>query len=490
MQDINELIRLLEQHQIHLSRPAATEQDTDSSVFRLFEGIRTGQYATDADAASDMFPGASADHSGYFETRTALRERLAKAIAQFVAELEQYPDVQQAHFECQKLWLNVRTLSGQNAAMFALELAAHLLRIAEKFDFSLLGMDVALYLRLQHCTRDHKGEWCAEADAKHQYFQQVLEAEFQAEKMYTDLTAHCINDTTPNEELYRLAKAYSDTLAPLMRKYPAAKVHLYGNLIALHQFTASGDYSGALHHCEKAIRFFQEKPYRAGDPLQIFYYQQLLCSIHLRHIETGERAARACLELSNKNAFNQFKIKELLLLLLVHAKQYSKALALFSEVLSDPQFAFLPGYLRANWTVYEPYLAFLVATGAGAVPSGERLFAPGRPGVLDDTSPVLAFIHLLQQKRYDEARSRVPDLERHLHTHGSGAGARRSALFLNMLLQIPAGDFRRAKVIPLAAGFFAALRTTPLALANQTRTLEVVPCEDLWEMVLQTLDTQ
>lgn len=492
MQDINELIQLLEQHRIRLSRPSSKNPENDASVLRLFEGIRTGQYSTDADAASDMFPGASADHAGYFETRTALRGRLAQVIAQFASELEQCPDVQQAHFECQKLWLNVRTLSGQNAALLALDLAAHLLRIAEKFDFTLLGMDMAQYLRLQHCTRDIQGEQCAEADAKLQYFRQVLEAEFQAEKLYTDLTALSVDNRTPKEEMHRLAKVYTDTLAHQLRKYPSAKLHLYGNLIALQQYTAARDYSGALHYCENAIRFFKEKPYCARDPLQIFYYQQLLCSIHLRHLDAGERAARACLELTGENTFNQFKIKELLLLLQLYGKQYDRALTVFADVSSDPQFAFLPGAFKTGWAVYEPYLAFLVSCGAISESSQKESVSIERANNADVSvnSAWLAirFIRLLEQKQYAEAQHYAIELGQYRETHLTGLGERRSALFFNMLAQIPAGNFQRTEIIPLASRFFAQLQATPLALGNQTWEFEIVPYEDLWEMALKLLE--
>lgn len=491
MQDIHELIQVLEHHRIHFPRPTLSGGNDEAMLFRLFDGVRTGQFATDAAAASDIFPGASADHSGYFETRSMLRDRLSRAIEQFVSEMEQLPDVKQAHLECQRLWLNVRTLSGQNAARVALYLATQILRIAEKFDFTLLAMDVAMYLRLQHCMRGHESDLCADADARYQYYHQVLDAEFRAEKMYTDLTALCVAGQTPEDEVLRLATLHSEALVQLMAKFPSAKVILYGNMVEWQRHLAAHDYAAAMHQCEKAIRFFLDKPYCARDPLQVFYYQSLLCSIHLRDVETGELAARTCLDFAQENVINRFKIKELLLLLYLHTKCYDKAFELYDEVATDPQFAFLPKTLRSNWVVCKPYLAFVVASGVATLPP-KNLASLGLSVADAQTQKgawlVVDFAVLLQEKRFAEVRTRMPALQRLAYPDSNGAATSRTAIFAQMLLLLPATDFRRSKTVHLAGPYLSKLHSTPLVMAYQTQELEVMPFEDMWELVLQSLE--
>ncbi len=491
MQDIHELIRVLEQHRIRFPQPTLSKDSDETLLVRLFEGVRTGQYTTDNDAATDIFPGASADHSGYYETRAVLRDRLSGAIEQFVSDLEQFPDLQRAHIECQKLWLNVRTLSGQNAAEFSLFLAAHLLRIAAKFDFTLLAMDVAMYLRLQKCMRDHQGDLCTEADARYDYYRHVLDAEFQAEKMYTDITALSVAGRASAEEVRHLAYVYTETLAPVLAKYSSAKLHLYGNLVEWQWHLAAYDYVSAMRQCERAIQFFLNKPFHARDPLQVFQYQMLLCCIHLRNIEAGERAARSCLELSVDNMFNRFKIKELLLLLYLHAKHYDKAFTLFVDVTSDAQFVFLPGSFRSNWAIFQPYLSFLTTIGlvVHASPNVKGLsLSPVDRYSSTSALLIIEFITLLQKKQYDEARTHVSELKHFSFGLQHESNIMRSALFVQMLLQIPEGDFQRSKAERLAGHYLTQLHTVPLVLANQTHELEVLPFEDLWEFVLQCLE--
>lgn len=491
MQDITELLRLLEGHSDALLPDAVLNDHV--AVRRLFEGVRTGQYASDADAASDVFPGESADPAQYLEVRSMLRERLSTAIDRFVLYLEQQTDAQQVHIECQKLWLNIRTLSGRNAAELALHLAEDLLRIAEKFDLTMLCMDIALYLRLQHCMRDHAGTACTTADEKHLYYRQVHEVEFLAEKTYTDLIALHMEGGMDRGAFLDLAAKHAATLLPLMGQYTSGKLHLYGNLVAILQFAAAQDHSGALRQCETAIRFFKERPYHARDALQIFYYQMLLCSIYLKDAEIGMQAAQACLEFSNNNALNKFKIKELYMLSLFHTNQLSAAVAEFRQMVSEPQFAFLPSGFKLGCLAYRPYLKFLTGEevnhpfldGMDAEMSGSPE-GYGHQG-LQTAQKVATFLLALREGRHEDIRALAIELEIYARTQLDASGTWRSRLFLLMLVQIPAGNFRPEEIIPLATPFLTQLRAVPMLLANQTQELEVLPYEEVWESVLELL---
>lgn len=485
MQEILELIRVLDQHNIRFTQ---AEAGADENLLRLLNEFRNGQYATDT--AAGIAPGASADYSDLETARRLLRERLGQAVKNFITELEQFTDVQQAHLECQKLWLNVRTLSGQNAAILAIDLAGHILNIAAKFDLTLLAMDVAMYLRMQCCMQYFDSEICAEAEARYQFFRQTLDAEFRAEKMYSDLTARWWGGHASDESLQRSAKANAEELKPLMAIVGSSKLHLYGNLLKLQQYLFLRDFPAAADHCEKSIRFFLGKPYQARDPLQVFYYHLLLCSIHLRDAERGQKAADACLALAGEQMSNQFKVKELLILLYLHTRNYQEAAGLFCSVTADSRFAFLPGALRANWSIFGAYLEL-----AGVVSSVEETTRTKRAtGATSHEYPgallIAEYIRLLLENRLDAVRSRVSELEDFLSRRHAGAAVSRTAVFIQMLLRVSEADFQPDGVSRLVAGHLERLQTLPLDLATPTLELEVLPYEVLWQIVLQTLEAK
>lgn len=483
MQEILELIRVLEQHNI---RFVQAESEDDENLMRLLNEFRNGQYAPDTAAGST--PGASSDYSDLERTHELLRERLGQAVRNFMAELEQCTDVQQAHLECQKIWLNVRTLSGKNAATLAIDLATHLLNIAGKLDFTLLAMDVAMYLRMQCCMQYFSSEMCAEAEAGYQFFRQTLDAEFRAEKMYSDLTARWWSGQASEESLQQTAKANLEELEPLMATFSSSKLHLYGSLIKVQQDIFFRDYLSARDHCEKSIRYFLAKPYRAKDPLQVFYYQLLLFCIHLRDVERGREAAVACLALVGEQVSNQLKIKELLFLLHLHTRNYPEAANLFFSITADSRLALLPGAQRANWSVFGAYLALAgVVLPAGDTTRPERATAPSSPEHIG-ARLIAEYIRLLQENRLEAVRSLVPELEHFLSRRNAAAAGGRTAVFIQMLLLVSEADFQPYEVSRLVTGHLEHLHTLPLDLATPTLELEVLPYEDLWQIVLQSLE--
>ncbi len=498
MQGIKELILLLQQTRLQPLQQPSNGISENPALHRLLEGVSTGLFVTDADAADALFPGAPAGHAGFFELKSALREKLTAVLEQFLTDLEQYSDAEKVYIECQKCWLNARSMSGQNAAALAVPLAGRLLQIAEKFDLTALCMDIALYLRIRHCLYEQNSEQCAGAESKYQHFRQVYDAEFQAEKYYTAVMSLTVNNFHSRDVVLNQAKESVAALLPLLRAFQSPKLHLYGSLVDLMQYTVARDYAQAMDVCDKAIRFFQQLPYQASDPLQVFYYQRLICSVHMRQFETGKQSALACLDLAGEENFNSLKIKELYMLLALHVKQYDEAFRVFSEIKTDAQFGFLPDEIKTTWALYEPYLYFL--QGAGALKMSRE--NPGNPHSFDlkarDSASGetrwnsalmgIEFLLLLQQKRYDELLDRAELLENYCRTNLDNERTRRSYLFLKMLALIPAGQFQRYLIIPMASPFLAKLKATPLALANQTMEIEILPFEDLWDMALGALN--
>lgn len=496
MQGIKELILLLQQHNLRPLQQSANDTNYSAALLRLFEGVSAGHYCTDADAVADLFPpGTGADHSGFFELKSTLREKLIDSIHQFHEALAQYSDTQKAHIECQKNWLNIRCLSGRNAGDLAISLARQLLQIAEKFDLTPLCMDISLYLRIQCCLHGQNTALCTAAEQKYQYFRNLYDVEFQAEKSYSALMSQVTCQLHSREEVLSLATKASVELQPVLSTLQSPKLHMYAYLIDLVRHTAAREYAQAMITCEQAIHFFKSRPYQARDPLQVFYYQQLVFSIYLKQYETGRQSALACLEMANEDPFNRFKIKELHLLLALHTREYEAAVRMFFEVKTDPQFDFLPPFYREAWTLYESYLYFLQHAAALDIPPGRIAPADSQTDVsvagetcLTTARMVIRFLLLLQQKRYGEMLEMVEEMDEYAQNNLENERTRRSYLFLKMLIQIPTGHFQRHLILQMASRLVEKIKTTPLALANQIEEIEILPYEDLWSLALASLN--
>ena len=57
-----------------------------------------------------------------------------------------------------------------------------------------------------------------------------------------------------------------------------------------------------------------------------------------------------------------------------------------------------------------------------------------------------------------------------------------------MLLQIPISNFHKAGAQRRAESWWKTLKSTPLHVAKQAHEIEIIPYEDLWEFLLDSLD--
>ncbi len=495
MQDLRELILLLSQHHVHPLKEL--EGSKDSKLLALYEGIAKGRYHSDEEAAADLYGGQGAS-SSYRKLKSTLRDRLLERVFEINTQQDEYSDYQKAYYECHKQWVIVRFLTGQNANTVALMLANKLLRTAERFDFTLLCMDIASYLRIQYGLRESNPKKFEEASQQFEYFRKVYDAEALAEELYTLLVVRMVNNRSVQPEIIELARQYSERIRPYMGQYATYKLHMYGYLIGLTYYTAQNQYQEALNYCSEALAFFQKRPYEARVPLQIFYYQQLICNIHLRQFEAGKEAARHCIRLMQEGTFNWFKYRELYLHLLLHTRHYEEAARLLFDTLEHPRFEFLPENVAEIWRIYEAYVYFLHRVGkVERTPKAKfklakfinefSIFNKDRSGV-NIAIIIVKWLMLLKDKQYSKLLDEVESTEQYCYRHLRGDNTKRSYYFIKMLLQVPMGQFERTAVSERSARLLEGLRSVPLQLANQTHEIEIIPYEDLWEIVLETID--
>jgi hypothetical protein len=499
MQGLKELILLLKRHNIHPFKHLAGLDTGKSKLLLLYEGIAKNKFSSDEEAANELYREESIDTSKYRKLKSDFREKLLSAVFQINTDLGHYSDYQKAYYDCHKEWVMVRFLTGQNANTAALALANSLLRKSEKFDFTLLSMDVASYLRIQYGLRESNDKRFRETNQQFNYYRKIYDAECLAEELYSTLVVRTVNNRSAQEEVYRLSNEYYAQIEPLLKEFQSYKLNMYGYMIGLMRFTTVNDYESALKYCEEAIAFFKKRPYEARVPLQIFYYQHLICNIHLRRFEEGKKSVQHCIRLMEEGTFNWFKFKELYLLLLLHIKQYEQAGEILLKTLEHPRFEFLPENAKELWRIYEPYVYYLATLGKIKSPIRNKfklakfinevpIFSKDKSG-MNIAILVIKILIQLQEHKYSRVLDEVEATEQYCYRHLRGEDTQRSYNFLKMLLQIPMGQFDKNVIIAKAERYLEKMKDIPLQLANQTHEIEIIPYEVLWEYALESLET-
>lgn len=496
MQDLKEIILLLQQHGINPFKGS----DAKSKLFTLFEGIGKGKFATDEAAAKALYD-EGFEGSKYRKLKSDLRERLLAAVLEIDGSQKSNSDYQKAYYECNRLWIVVRILTGQNANAAALTVANRLLRQAGKYDFTLLAMDIASYLRTQYGLRESNDKKFREADELFERYRKTYDAENHAEMLYTTLIVRYVNHRSAQTEVSRLATEYWEQIQPHLGQHATYKLQMYGYMIGLMRFTAANNHAQALLACDEAIQFFKNRPYEPRVPLQIFYYQRLICNIQLRQFEEGKESADFCLKIMQGGTFNWFKYRELYLQLSLHTGAFAQAAEILYETLNHARFEFLPENVKEIWRIYEAFVHYLVLAGKAPGKSNGRKFKLAK--LINDTPIfskdksginiaiiVIKMLLLLQERKFSQVLDEVEAVEQYCYRHLRGDNAQRSYFFLKMLLHIPTSGFDPAQSAVKASRYYEKLKGIPLQIANQTHEIEVVPYEVLWETALNLLQVK
>ena len=496
MQDIKELAHILNANYPNQLSDTKLNFEKGSKLSLFFQGLCNEKINSDEDALMYLYQ-SKVENSTYRKLKATLRECLIDVITNLNATAVHFSDYQKAYFECHKQWVAVKILTGQNANIAAMSLAAKLFKRTAKYDFVHLSMDIAAYLRLQYALRESTDKKFQEANQLFAYYRDVHDAECLAEELYALSMVNFSSKSLSKDRAVENLGHYTAQILPLLQKFDSYRVQLYGRLIGLWNHNVIGNFEAALMDSEDAIRFFKTKPYEARGALQIFYYEKLTSHIQLQQFEDGRKVADQIQQYLKAGTFNWFKVQELFVILSMHTKEYSLAAEAIFKVLHHTGFQFLPENNKEVWKVYEAYVYLLIC--AQEVPKPTKFafklskFANETPLLSKEKSgmnvaiKVVRLLILIAERKYAQVFEETESLEQYCYRYLKEEQTQRSFLFLKMLLQIPAGQFDRLEVEKRVRKYVDRLIEIPVKVGGKSYETEIIPYENLWGIAISLI---
>jgi hypothetical protein len=465
----------------------------------FYEKIRKGEINTDEEAAEQIL-NCTPSASRYRKLKNRFKNHLIDAVYTVDVKQQHYSDLDQAYITCWREWVGAKILFNRGAARVGVEVAQKVLKQAEEYQFSELLVNITRILRLYYSTRNPDQQRYEYFDTLYKEYVALWQAENLAEELYVGLanTYHFYRGERFDQS--KGARYAFETLRPLMAKHRSYHFLRHAYLIHIAALKAEGQHHLAVEQCQEAIRELSQFTYVSALSLNTFYYQQLVGHIHLRQYPEGRAVAEYMLNLEASGSYNWFKNRELCLLLAFHTQNYLEAWIIFQESVQVPAFRHLSGLNAEHWSLYEAYLHYLIFVGR--LPSEDRpngrsfrmhKFLNTVPNFSKDKSgmnvPVLILqvLYMLAQGSYGKAASRMEAMERYQRRYLRNNASVRLNIFLSMVLTTRQAYFhvvasqRHTKIL------CEKLQAHPLQISGQGHELEIVPYEDLWEMVLETL---
>lgn len=497
METLRELVQIVTRNKLKAIDVLDLKAETDTKISKLYKIVAEEKVDSDDSAAGHLNPGAK-NTAGYRKVKARLKSRLLGALFFIDAKKPDYHDRKRAYYQSYRDWAAARILMAKNAFVSSLELAQKVLRIAEKYEFTELAMESTRFLRLYYSTKEGNRKRFEYYHQKFVTYQQQYLAECELEYFYSDLLIPFVNKKSSGSEMQSRINTYYEQCLPRIQQYQTYNIQLYGMLIGLMVHSSRQDYRATLELCEKATILFENKPYLAGTPLQVIYYQSLVCHIQLRNYEKGRIAANSCLSLIEEGTFNWFKYQELHFLLCMHTKRYIQAAALLRKINGHNRFPYLMDNAKEVWKIYEAYAFF--ARWATDQPEGLDqvnfklsrflneipIFSRDKKG-LNVAILIAQFLLLLKEERYGEMIDRAEALYKYGIRYLQEEESMRSFYFIKMLLALVHASFKPQKAEKTAQKYLEKMKSCPLAEAQQSHQIEIIPYESIWTMILHQL---
>lgn len=499
MQDLLDLVEFIQKTKFKSNTLLDALIKPDSQMGKIYQTFVAGEVCTDQELL-DRYPEMkSLKQIGILKTR--LKNRLCDAVFLLDFREESYPDRQVAFVECVKKWSAAMILISKNIRSIGVKQLENLLRITLDFEFTEMSINIIRTLELYYATIEGDQKKYNELESLLRTQEAIWLAERQAEHWYSDLMINHVNSWADKHLAAQKAEEYFEKVETYMQQYPAFKIHFFGYLIQAIIYDGRNDFDGMSKVCANAIAFFDQKKYQSGMVLQTFYYNLVSSCLYSRQFERGKPYVQALEEMIAENSFNWFKVQELYFLMAMHTGNFQVTLQILVKVQANPYLSAQPAHIVELWKVFEAYVYFLVLAGKIKETTAEEnqlnfkisrflnevpLLSKDKRG-MNVTVLVIQYLYYVIQRRLMDCEARMESLNKYCTRYLNDETTLRSRYFIKMLLQIPTALFNLQQIRTKTAKVNELLQQVPWHTANQHREIEIIPYEQLWDIVLNSL---
>jgi len=329
-----------------------------------------------------------------------------------------------------------------------------------------------------------------------------LEAETTAEKYYSEIMkGYSKSQASIKDDNLIKAVEYSDILKAKYSNITSFNFIRVSYLLHIIRYQASADFEKAIQSCHIAISIIENKSYHSNAAIFSFNLRLLSCYIQIRKFEEGDKLAAHYSEQLTSGTYDWYIIQFYHFLLNSHSKNYTKCYVILNKAITHDKFeSFYPNH-KQLWYVNQAFTHFLYEIGQidhESVPTPGRfrlykflndipIYSKDKRGI-NISILIVHVLLLLQQRKFLKIIDRVDALNQYCHRYLRRDDTFRANCFIKMLLQMAKADFNRIRTERYAAKFKDKLMTMPLNVADQGIEVEIIPYEDLWELVLPLLD--
>ena len=412
-------------------------------------------------------------------------------------------DRQSAGIVLHRDWVTATMLQARGLTYAYVAIGERVIAEAIKFDFYDIALDIIVKVKGVYATQIGGRKKYDYYDNLFKKCFEIVSFEYRAREIFEKIRIEFVQSARFQPKLAIVAKEGYEELKPAMEKYDSFYLHFLGRAIEALQYSCVNDYAKLLVVEESTIAFFKQKPFECRPPLASACQTKTMCCIALKKYEEGEKAIKEAIAVSDEGSVNWFKSLELQTILYLHTGRYREAYDIYAIVKKHLSKKYLQETYQEMWLLIEAYLYFLIVNDF--VPNVDvkkadlgafklqkflndmTLYGADKAG-LNIPTLIVKVLLMLSEKKYDRIIDYMEPLVKYRTRHVSKeGGSYRSNEFIKVLEQLTVTSFHHKRFELATQRHINNIKTVPVNIFNDGFKLEMVPFENVWELLLVVL---
>ncbi len=496
-----DLVKTVTKNKVKNIEVLGSASEDSSLTNKLYEGISKGKVKTDEDALKLLY-GKKGD--GKMGAYLRIKNRLIRQLinTSFFVDVNQpmFNDRAKALYNCYRDVVAANILIGRDAPRVGVYLLELTLEQTEKYEFIDLSADITRVLRGQYARSLASQETHEKMAKLHRQYEEKRRLELLAQDYFENLINYYIVKRSPDEAVNATASSYYEELVSKVKEADTSQFIYYTTTIGIIKYLSINDCENALKVCNDGMSVLQKRENTNRAALVSLALQKILCLTQLRDFSHEcDETVKHFLSFVEPGELNWFRLHELHLHYCLFARRYEDALNIFALVSKNENYSTLTGAARDTWQLYGGYLHLLAALGKLDTAKVVEAVGEYRYGKLNNEIEVvnrdkhgmniplvlLPVLYSLAVGDFEEKDISPENLEKYRTRYLNIEMNRRSAAFLTLLLTYPKKEYATEIAERKIQKELDEMATEQPKVAGQTFAVEIIPYEDLWEMMME-----
>lgn len=475
--------------------------DSDTKYLHLFENIINGRIKNDDEARSAL------NYAPKSKAFLKFKERYTKKILDYILLSDTQIDVNEIlyeeYFKLIKLYVAAKIIHYKKQTVNAINIYKHIFNRAKALEFEDLQLFSGLVLRQNYAYIKPNKKLYEFYNTELKRVNKAIIKTMNISEFYDKLSHENISSVDENMEVYRkLTLEKSQQFMDSISSEDSFQYKSRAYEIAAFAFTINNQLEKSIDISKKSISLIQQSDHTRVFNLFAAYKDIMSSYLKLQDFENAQIYLNKALDLMIKKHLNFFSLKSVEYTIFAHLKDYKSLFLLTCEIISLKKLNDYPAKYQ-EWKLREAFAHILL--DAGRVDKEQvkhvkykefrlrrfmnevDLFTKDKRGT-NISILVVELMHFLLRKQYDKVSDKLDALNQYTFRYLRNDHTLRSNCFIKMLLKIPEAEYHPLRTIRYVKKYEQKLRENPFEVSMKDVDVEIIPYEQLWEIILEILE--